>query len=245
MLREVINAVFVTYVASEWWLADAARAPAAATALRAGAAVAAANLLLAGLDVGGLAAFSRLASAPAAVAAVEAAALAAVLGGAAARCGARCTAARAAALFAGLIGACLAFGGRAAPHSPRILLAAVTFVGGLYADCARRARVPAPAFFRALGAALLYVAPVYPLLAVAISCVFLVAIAAVERAGLPPDVLDAPVYYGCLYGPFAAVYVDAKRTLAARRFDLPTTTATATAAGDAAVRRRAACADPW
>ena len=36
MLREIINAVYVTYVASEWWLADADRAVAPVPALRCG-----------------------------------------------------------------------------------------------------------------------------------------------------------------------------------------------------------------
>jgi len=252
MLREVINAVFVTYLASEW-LADSDGGPSrrgAATAARAGACVAAANgfLWLSAADDAAVAAFVQIASLPAIVAAVEAALVAAVAIGLARRAGARTAPAAACVLLASSWAACLALGGRAKPHAPAVLLAGAFFVGGLYCDVSRAAAVDGPAFARALASAALYVAPCYPLLAVAISLVFLLLIGVFEKIGLPLDLLDAPIYYGCLYGPFAAVYVDAKRSLLARRRALPTTAASASgSAGAAALRRQAAqaCAEPW
>ena len=258
MLQEIINAVYVTFVASEWLATDecfdvaAARRHATSSVGRFGAVVALANLALSLWDVGDLAWFARVASRPAVVAALEGALVAAAVLGAASRFpGGRRGQAPSFTLALGLFGvswvacACLS-PGRTAAHAPRLVLAAVAFVAALYADVARRrtARLSPAVFVHALVQAVLYVAPCYPILAIAISLGFLAVIAVFEQLRLDLRLLDAPIYYGCLYGPFAAVYVQAKKTLLAAKFRLPSTVDVGALAANAAIDRER-CADPW
>ena len=266
MLGEVINAVFVTFLGSEWLASEAAsdagkesrRSRAVIRKLALG--VMAMNVCLVKLDAAWVATLERrwqaLCSSPAVVSALEGALCAATVVGVRSRCGGGggASPAVAAALFLGSWAACAVAGGRATAHAPKVVLAAVCFAAALHRDAGhRRGRtLPAAVFLRALLKAALFVAPCYPILAVAISLVFLVLISLFEAVGLPVRLLNDPLYFGCIYGPFAAVYVEAKKALLAAHasLELPTTVDAdlASRAKAAAIMRRQAeqqCAEPW
>ena len=108
-------------------------------------------------------------------------------------------------------------------HLPRIIFAAVTYMICLYYDIHRRAPLlTLPAFLAKVGWAFLRVLPAYPFLAVLISFVFLFVINIWEALGLPLEWLNAPIYYGTLYGPFAWVYTQVKRQVLGEYSSLPT-----------------------
>ena len=68
-------------------------------------------------------------------------------------------------------------------------------------------------FLPKVGWAFVKILPAYPLLAVLISFVFLFVINLWEALHLPNEWLNAPIYYGTLYGPFAWVYVYVKHQI--------------------------------
>lgn len=97
-------------------------------------------------------------------------------------------------------------------HLPKIVFAAVAYMTCLYFDIHRRAPLlTLSAFLAKVGLAFLRVLPAYPFLAVLMSFVFLFVINIWEALGLPLEWLNAPIYYGTLYGPFAWVYAQVKR----------------------------------
>jgi hypothetical protein len=107
-------------------------------------------------------------------------------------------------------------------HLPRILFAATAYVVALYIDVRRRvAPVTIKVFSAKVGWAFLKVLPAYPFLAVLISFVFLFVINLWEALHLPLEWLNAPIYYGTLYGPFAWVYVHVKRQVCEEATSLP------------------------
>jgi len=110
-------------------------------------------------------------------------------------------------------------------HLPRILFAAVAYMTCLYCDIHRRAPLLSLSRFLAkVGWAFLRVLPAYPFLAVLISFVFLFVINIWEALGLPLEWLNAPIYYGTLYGPFAWVYTQVKRQVLGEYSSLPVRT---------------------
>jgi hypothetical protein len=107
-------------------------------------------------------------------------------------------------------------------HIPKVVFAAATYVVCLYYDIHRRAPLLAvPAFLAKVGWAFLKVLPAYPFLAVLISFVFLFVINIWEALRLPLEWLNAPIYYGTLYGPFAWVYVHVKQQVLGEVSSLP------------------------
>jgi hypothetical protein len=107
-------------------------------------------------------------------------------------------------------------------HLPRILFAAAAYVIALYLDCRRVAvSLSFLYFLRAVGTAFLYILPVYPFMAVLISFVFLFVIRLFELLHLPLEWLNAPIYYGCIYGPFSMVYFRVKQRIVHDRTSLP------------------------
>ena len=68
-------------------------------------------------------------------------------------------------------------------------------------------------FLPKVGWAFVKILPAYPLLAVLISFVFLFVINLWEALHLPNEWLNAPIYYGTLCGPFAWVYVYVKHQI--------------------------------
>jgi hypothetical protein len=107
-------------------------------------------------------------------------------------------------------------------HLPRIGFAAAAYVVALFIDCRRVSpSLQAGNFLRTVGLAFLYVLPVYPFLAVLISFVFMVVIRLFEVLNLPLEWLNAPIYYGTLYGPFSFVYFRVKQRIVHDRTSLP------------------------
>lgn len=109
-------------------------------------------------------------------------------------------------------------------HLPlRVLFVALVYTGVLYLDCQRIARhqLSTNGFFWKLGTAFLYILPVYPFLAVLISFGFLVLIRIFEVLSLPEDLLNWPIYYGTLYGPFSLVFLRVKRQVVEEQSALP------------------------
>ena len=110
-------------------------------------------------------------------------------------------------------------------HVPRVLFAAIAYVIALYFDCKRSDKnLNLPAFGKRVGIAFCRVAPVYPFLAVAISFVFLFIVSIFEHLHLPLELLNMPIYYGTLYGPFSWIYYEVKRRVVQSSGSLPTST---------------------
>jgi len=107
-------------------------------------------------------------------------------------------------------------------HIPKILFAAISYIVVLYYDCKRRhSSLEAFAFLKQVGLAFLYVLPVYPFLAVLISLGFLFVINIFEFFHWDEQLLNAPIYYGVLYGPFSFVYWRVKEKIVQERSTLP------------------------
>jgi hypothetical protein len=106
----------------------------------------------------------------------------------------------------------------------RIALAALAYVVALYIDCKRsQPNLTLASFLRQVAIAFLRILPVYPFLAVLISFVFLFVISAFEALHLPLEILNMPIYYGTLYGPFSYIYYNVKRRVIESTQSLPTT----------------------
>lgn len=76
-------------------------------------------------------------------------------------------------------------------------------------------------FLSELAMATAVLLPLLPFLAVFISFAFLCLVVIFERLGLPDAWASQPIYFGTLYGPFAAVYIQVKRECWKARFLLP------------------------
>jgi len=146
-------------------------------------------------------------------------------------------------------------------HAPKIVLAALLYIIVLYMDClrhinttttslstnantattnlynnnnnnARKQLLPIRRFLKCVGIKFLKVLPVYPLLVIFISFIFMVVISLLEHLHLPLEWLNWPIYYGTLYGPFSCVYFQVKEMIIMeieeKRYFIPTTTYTAT-----------------
>jgi hypothetical protein len=99
-------------------------------------------------------------------------------------------------------------------HLPKILFVVVAYVGTLYVDCRRSLPTLAvPQFLRKVLVAFGRILPLYPLLAVAVSFIFLPIVSAFEALHLPLEYLNMPIYYGTLYGPFSYVYYLVKQRI--------------------------------
>ena len=107
-------------------------------------------------------------------------------------------------------------------HIPKILFAAISYVVVLYYDCKRlHPSLEVPPFFKQVGLAFLYVLPVYPFLGVLISFGFLFVINIFEFFHWDEQILNWPIYYGVLYGPFSFVYWRVKEKIVQERSTLP------------------------
>ena len=111
-----------------------------------------------------------------------------------------------------------------ASHAPKVLFAAIAYVIALYFDCRRSKKDLAVGdFLKSVGIQFCRVAPVYPFLAVMISFVFLFIISAFETLHLPLELLNMPIYYGTLYGPFSWIYYMVKKRIVESSSSLPST----------------------
>jgi hypothetical protein len=108
-------------------------------------------------------------------------------------------------------------------HLPKVLFAAVCYVLTLYADCKRVSPKLALCsdFLPRVGWTFLRVLPAYPFLAVLISFGFLFVINIFEFLHLPLELLNWPIYYGTLYGPFTFVYWKVKQRVVEDLSTLP------------------------
>lgn len=107
-------------------------------------------------------------------------------------------------------------------HVPKIVLVAFAYIMGLYMDCRRLDRkLDLSRYLRYLRLAFFQLLPLYPLLAVVISFGFLLLINLFEFLKLPLELLNMPIYYGTLYGPFSMIYFNVKRRLMEERSSLP------------------------
>ena len=101
-------------------------------------------------------------------------------------------------------------------HLPKIILAAVVYVAALYYDCQWTLVRGDPSrsvtlrfgsdFGPRVVRALVRILPLYPILAVLASFGFLFVITAFEWLHWSTDLLNWPIYYGTLYGPFSYIY---------------------------------------
>ena len=121
-------------------------------------------------------------------------------------------------------------------HLPKILLAAFLYTSTLYADCLRRyPSLKLSSFLLKVGLAFVKILPLYPFLAVLISCVFMFVISLWEYLQLPLEWLNAPIYYGTLYGPFSLVYFRVKQQIVDEAtYILPTVGSAASSSSSAA-----------
>ncbi|KAJ1627837.1 hypothetical protein T492DRAFT_1022104 [Pavlovales sp. CCMP2436] len=98
------------------------------------------------------------------------------------------------------------------PHgeAAKVVPVGVFFTAVCYWDVSRRItgseRITPAQFAAELGIACGLILPCFPLIAIALACVLLVVIAFFESAHLDTAILNAPIYYVVLYGPFACVY---------------------------------------
>lgn len=107
-------------------------------------------------------------------------------------------------------------------HLPKAVFAASVYVAALYFDC-RSAFVQhgntdhktlndfKANFLPRVIRLFLRILPVYPVAAVLISFGFMFVISLFELLHMPVDVLNWPIYYGTLYGPFSYIYCIVKR----------------------------------
>jgi hypothetical protein len=107
-------------------------------------------------------------------------------------------------------------------HLPKVVLIMALYVVALYADCRRSCpSLRLNEFAKRIGVAFCHLLPVYPLLAIAISFGFLLLINLFEFLRLPLELLNWPIYYGTLYGPFSLIYWDVKRRILDEKVSLP------------------------
>jgi len=112
-------------------------------------------------------------------------------------------------------------------HLPKVVFAALFYVAALYYDCrAAVQRSPSsggllqssPLEFRQdflprVTKAFCRILPIYPIGAVLISFGFLFVINLFELLHIPTDILNWPIYYSVLYGPFSYIYFTVKRSV--------------------------------
>jgi len=98
------------------------------------------------------------------------------------------------------------------PVCRRVLLATVAYPLACYADLLRCNPHLSPRNFATLvPRALVDTAALFFPIFMFISAVFLGLVSALEHAGMDSHVLNWPVYYGIIYGPFATFYFSVKR----------------------------------
>jgi hypothetical protein len=109
-------------------------------------------------------------------------------------------------------------------HIPKVIFAAVTYFLAIYIDVRSNVVIDfRREYLPLVGKAILYILPVYPILAVFISFGFLFIITAFEKLGIPVEILNWPIYYGTLYGPFSYIYYSIKQQVLRDKTSLPTT----------------------
>jgi hypothetical protein len=100
-------------------------------------------------------------------------------------------------------------------HLPKVILIMTVYFLALYLDCRRSCgwSLTSSSFLRRIGIALCQLLPVYLLLAILISFGFLFIINLFELMRWNVELLNGPIYYGTLYGPFSVIYWNVKRAV--------------------------------
>jgi hypothetical protein len=122
-------------------------------------------------------------------------------------------------------------------HIPRILFVISSYIIALYYDCyvtlvrqlqqlhsnnaqpidkellTTSSVLPWKNFLPRILRYFLRIVPIYPIMAVLISFLFLFVISLFEMVGLSTDILNLPIYYGTLYGPFSYIYYHVKHDI--------------------------------
>lgn len=93
----------------------------------------------------------------------------------------------------------------------KVVLVALVFLIALWFDCRRFQHILFREFLVEMGKQCLYLAPLFPWLATFISFLFMIMISIFDVFGIPTRVLNGPIYYGTLYGPFVVVYHRVKK----------------------------------
>lgn len=106
----------------------------------------------------------------------------------------------------------------------KVPLVMLLYVSALYLDCqTTRKWLQLPPlglfsdFLPRVTGAFLRVLPIYPIAAVFISFIFLWVIHLFEFLHLPVELLNWPIYYGTLYGPFSYIYMLVKQSVVRER----------------------------
>lgn len=98
------------------------------------------------------------------------------------------------------------------PALRRVLLATVAYPLACYLDLLRTSSsLRFRDFLSLIPRALLVTVGLFPLLLIGIGAIFLALCSVLEHTGVDPHVINWPIYYGVLYGPFAGFYFDIKR----------------------------------
>jgi hypothetical protein len=103
----------------------------------------------------------------------------------------------------------------------KVLVAALIYLTALYVDCAIRHNVSGRRFCALVSKAFCTILPLYPFLAILISFGFLLVINVFTFLKLPLQLLNGPIYYGTLYGPFSYIYVNVKSQVINEEWSLP------------------------
>lgn len=119
----------------------------------------------------------------------------------------------------------------------KVALVALSFIGGLWLDCSRVRRPDTQLFFKEIGRACLVLLPVFPWVAIFISFGFFILISMFDSLSLSTKVLNGPIYYGTLYGPFSIVYIRVKKAAAEAQM-LPQTVVPRSRASPETIRDR-------
>lgn len=100
----------------------------------------------------------------------------------------------------------------------KILVVSGSFCCALWVDCTRSLNqvIPLKEFMLEVWNGCLYLLPVYIVLAVFISFVFMLISDVFEFFSLPTKILNWPIYYGTLYGPFVVVYHKVKKAFSSK-----------------------------
>jgi hypothetical protein len=106
-------------------------------------------------------------------------------------------------------------------HVPKVFFAATAYLIALYEDCKstftqrhqQRTWSFQSEFVPRVVKAFCRILPVYPIAAVLISFGFLFVINLFEALHIPTDILNWPIYYGTLYGPFSYIYFTVKSSV--------------------------------
>eukprot|EP00928_Gymnodinium_smaydae_P075230 TRINITY_DN58232_c0_g1_i1.p1 TRINITY_DN58232_c0_g1~~TRINITY_DN58232_c0_g1_i1.p1 ORF type:complete len:245 (+),score=35.90 TRINITY_DN58232_c0_g1_i1:75-809(+) len=109
------------------------------------------------------------------------------------------------------------------PVCRRVILAMILYPMACYFDLLRHhPKLTIREFGAFVPRALLITAGLFGPAVVAIAAFFLVLSSAMEGLGADPHILNWPIYYGVLYGPFGAFYFSVKRQFLRKQSELPT-----------------------